>query len=181
MQAKCKAVLPLLSLAFRSMPNSFEDWMSNWAVSVWPFLQAKCQAVLPMLFLAFRSMPKSFEDLSEASETSDFQGERSEPWEPLQPILLVHSCPTALKKRKSLDKHQRNEPPKFRLSGFLPSPFSVVATDHDVCSTAMQGPFQNSGLVAKKFIFWKLPSPIAGDTFELRSRGVIPTLLSSSS
>ena len=27
----------------------------------------------------------------------------------------------------------------------------------------------------------KLPSPIAGDTFELRSRGVIPTLLSSSS
>ena len=157
------------------MPNSFEDWMSNWAVSVWPWLQAKCQAVLPMLFLAFRSMPKSFEDLSEASETSDFQGERSEPWEPLQPILLVHSFPTALKKRKSLQKHQRNEPPKFRLS----SSFSVVATDHDVCSTAMQGPFQNSPLSTKNFQFWKLPSQIAGDTFELRSRGVIPTLSGS--
>ena len=45
-----------------------------------------------------------------------FQGERSEPWEPLQPILLVHSFPTALKKRKSLHKHQRNEPSKFRSS-----------------------------------------------------------------
>ena len=79
LQASWKAVLSLLFLAFRSTPESFEDWIINWTVSVLPFQQASCQAVLPKLFLAFRSMPKSFEDLSEASETSDFQGERSEP------------------------------------------------------------------------------------------------------
>ena len=41
MQAQCKAVLPLIFLAFRSMSNIFEFWMINWAVSVWPFLQIK--------------------------------------------------------------------------------------------------------------------------------------------
>ena len=38
-----------------------------------------------------------------------FQGERSEPWKPLQPSLLIHSCPTTLRNRKSIHKHQSNE------------------------------------------------------------------------
>ena len=41
---------------------------------------------------------------------SAFQGERSEPWKQLQPILLIHSFTTTLTIPRSIHKHQRNEP-----------------------------------------------------------------------
>ena len=50
-----------------------------------------------------------------------FQGERSEPWKPLQPILLIHSFPTTLKNRKSVHKHQRNESAQVAWISFFQS------------------------------------------------------------
>ena len=50
-----------------------------------------------------------------------FQGERSEPWKPLQPSLLIHSCPTTLRNRKSIHKHQSNESAQVAWISFFQS------------------------------------------------------------
>ena len=143
---------------------------------------------------------------------------------------LVNSWSGKKKNWKSIHKHQRNEPSKFRssetseasetnktrfirrersqpskalllLQPILKQQLSSNNCHHlsiifhhlqswsrhrGACSIRQAGQTgeesrRKETAVPTFFTCIKLPSPIAGDTFELRSRGVIPTLSSSSS